>query len=261
MSSSVHESHETHEEPIELFVHEEGSGRPIVLLHGGLASHRSVLAYAQPLVARMRVLAPDLRGSGRSVYRAPLSWAALADDVAAVVRARGIARAIVGGASFGAAVATVVALRHPALVERLAVLAPAYDGVALNAAQRAAMDAMAAAGERALVDGVGALMPLFDRLPAAVRERAAAVVAGYDAGSVATTTRFMASGEQPFARGELARLAMPVLVVPGTDPEHPRSAAEAYGQAPHATSVETADWAGAIAAWVGEEPRERSAGG
>ena len=242
-------------DPFELFVHEEGAGRPIVLLHGGLANHRSVFLYAQSLVAHMRVVAPDLRGSGRSVYRGALSWAALADDVAAVARARGITRAVVGGASFGAAVATVVALRHPALVERLVVLAPAYDGVALTDAQRAAMDAMAAAGERAGVEGLGALMPLFDRLPVAMRDRAKAVVAGYDAASVATSTRFMASGEQPFAPGELARLEMPVLVVPGADPEHPRSVAEAYTRAPHATLVETPDWAGAIVAWLAGEPR------
>jgi 3-oxoadipate enol-lactonase len=246
MSTSMRDTHDA----FELFVHEEGDGPPIVLLHGGLANHRSVLAYAQPLTATMRVVAPDLRGSGRSVYRGALSWAALADDVAAVAQARGIARAIVGGASFGAAVATVVALRHPTLVERLVVLAPAYDGVALVAAQRAAMDAMAAAGERTLVDGIGALLPLFDRLPAAIRERAKAVVAAYDPGSVAASTRFMASGVQPFVPGDLARLEMPVLVVPGTDPEHPRSAAEAYARAPRATVVETADWAAAIAAWV-----------
>lgn len=235
----------------ELFVHEEGAGRPIVLLHGGLANHRSVFLYAQPLVATMRVIAPDLRGSGRSVFRGPLTWEALADDVAAAVRARGIARAVVGGASFGAAVATVVALRHPALVERLVVLAPAYDGLALNDVQHAAMDAMAAAGERVLVEGIGALMPLFDRLPEAMRARAKAVVAAYDPGSVATSTRFMASGVQPFAAGDLARLAMPVLVVPGADPEHPRAVAEVYAaRAPNATLVESADWAGAIAGWL-----------
>lgn len=108
----------------------------------------------------------------------------------------------------------------------------------------------AAAGERTLVEGIGALRPLFDRLPAAPRERATQIVAGNDPGSVATSTRFMASGVQPFAPGELARLEMPVLVVPGTDPEHPRGAAEAYAQAPRVTLVETADWAGAIAAWV-----------
>ena len=236
---------------MQLFVHDEGAGRPVILLHGGLSTHLGVLAYARPLTAAMRVIAPDLRGSGRSVWREALTWELLAEDVAEVARVRGIERAVVGGASFGAAVATCVALRHPALVERLVVLAPAFDGVALGAAQRAAMDAMAAAGERALVEGVGALLPLFDRLPAAIRERAKLVVAGYDVESVAASTRFMASGVQPFAPGELARLAMPVLVVPGTDAEHPRAVAEVYVRhAPRATLVETADWAGAIAAWL-----------
>ncbi|MBV8755900.1 MAG: alpha/beta fold hydrolase [Deltaproteobacteria bacterium] len=234
----------------ELFVHEEGAGRPLILLHGGLANHRSVMAYAQPLVARMRVIAPDLRGSGRSVFHGALTWDLLADDIAELARMRGIVRAVVGGASFGAAVATRVALRHPGLVERLVVLAPAFDGVALGEAQRAAMDAMAAAGERALVEGVGALLPLFDRLPAAIRERAKQVVAGYDPASAATSTRFMASGVQPFGPGELARLEMPVIVVPGRDAEHPRAVADVYRAAPHATIVDADDWAAAIRVWL-----------
>ena len=172
-------------------------------------------------------------------------------DIAQLAHERGITRAIVGGASFGAGVATRVAVRHPALVERLVVLAPAYDGVALTSAQRVAMDAMAAAGARTLTEGIDALLPLFERLPVAIRARAQQVAATYDPGSVATSTRFMASGVQPFTPAELARVAMPVLVVPGTDPEHPRAAAETYARhVPHATLVETTDWAAAIARWA-----------
>jgi hypothetical protein len=41
----------------------------------------------------------------------------------------------------------------------------------------------------------------------------------------------MASGAQPFARAtELAAIAAPALVVPGTDPYHPREVAELYAQ-------------------------------
>lgn len=236
-----------------LFVADEGHGRPVILVHGGLATHRSVMLYAQPLLARYRLLMPDLRGSGASVFRGALTWDDLADDIAELAHQRGIARAVVGGASFGAAVATRVALRHPALVEALVGLQPAYGGaeMGLVPAQQAAMDAMNVAGQRTLVEGIGALLPLFDALPEAIRERAKAIVAAYDPGSVAASTAFMASGVQPFAARELETIDAPVLVVPGTDPTHPREVAEVYARhVPRCTVVDTADYAAAITRFV-----------
>ena len=113
------------------------------------------------------------------------------------------------------------------------------------------MDAMNVAGQRTLVEGIGALLPLFDALPAAIRERAKAIVAAYDPGSVAASTAFMASGVQPFAARELETIDAPVLVVPGTDPTHPREVAEVYARhVPRCTVVDTADYAAAITRFV-----------
>jgi hypothetical protein len=54
---------------------------------------------------------------------------------------------------------------------------------------------------------------------------------GFDAASVAATTRFLASGAQPFATlQQLAAITVPVLLVPGTDPEHPAELAALYAQ-------------------------------
>jgi len=214
-----------------LFAIERGSGRAILLLHGGLATHLACRPLAEPLAARFRVVTPDLRASGRSVDAGPLSWDQLADDVAALARHLGIERAAVGGTSFGAGVAVRTALRHPRLVSALLVLQPAYGGAdrGLAPAQAAAMQAMDAAGSRAVAEGVGVLLPLFDALPAPIRERARAIVPTYDAASVAASTRFMASAAQPFARGEdLAAIAAPVLLVPGSDPTHPAEVADVY---------------------------------
>ncbi len=216
---------------VRLFAADSGDGPPLVLLHGGLASHVAVRHWAAPLAARWRVITPDLRASGRSRHAGALSWDDLADDVAALLDHLAIARAVVGGTSFGAGVAVRAALRHPTRVAGLAVLDPAYGGAALglDAAQRAAMDAMAAAGARALVDGARALHPLLAALPAALRDRARDMVDGFDPASVAALTRFMASGAQPFDRGDaLEALAMPALLVPGADPTHPPEVADVY---------------------------------
>jgi pimeloyl-ACP methyl ester carboxylesterase len=237
----------------DLFAFEAGDGPPVILLHGGLANHLAIWRFAEPLVARFRVIAPDVRGSGRSHFGGELSWDLLADDVAALARHLGIERAAIGGISSGAGVAVRTALRHPEVVSALIVLTPAFAGgdVGYSPAQRAAMDAMDAAGRRAVAEGVQVLFPLADGLPPELRERARAMFATYDAASVAATTRFLASGPQPFANaGELAAITAPTLIIPGTDPTHPPEVAERYRRIPRATLVATADYATAIADFI-----------
>lgn len=239
---------------VKLHAVEGGRGRPLVLLHGGLANHQACWLFAAPLAARFRVITPDLRASGRSIFRGTLTWDQLADDVVALMRHLGLARALIAGISFGAGVAVRVALRHPQLVEQLVLLHPAFAGsdVGLTDAQAAAMRAMHAAGARTLVDGIEALYPLFETLPAEIRERARAVVATYDAGSVETFTRFMASDAQPFGTGdELAAIEAPTLVVPGVDPYHPREVCDIYSNhVRRCTVVDTPDLASAIATFA-----------
>jgi 3-oxoadipate enol-lactonase len=208
-----------------------GDGPAVILLHGGLATHAACRPYVDALASSFTVITPDLRGSGRSHDAGPLSWDRLAGDVAALARHLGLARFAVGGVSMGSGVAVRVALSHPALVRALVVIHPAFAGadVGLAPAQLAAMRAMDAAGSRAPREGIGVLLPLFDALPADVRDRARALIADYDPASVAATTRFMLDGGQPFERGaDLAAIGAPTFVVPGTDPTHPFEFAEIY---------------------------------
>src|SRR5262245_16558605 len=131
-----------------LFAVESGRGLPVLLFHGGLATHLACQRFAAPLAARFRLITPDVRGSGRSIHGGDLSWDQLADDVAALVRHLGVGQAVIGGTSFGAGVAVAAALRHPDVVAGLLILNPAYGGAELGftPTQQAAMDAMDAAG-------------------------------------------------------------------------------------------------------------------
>ena len=233
-----------------LFAVEMGQGPPVILLHGGLAAHLAALRFGAPLADRFRVIAPDLRASGRSIHHGDLSWDLVADDIAALVDHLGLGRAVIGGVSFGAGVAVRVALRHPRVTAALVVLHPAFDGEALTPAQEAAMAAMDAAGSRAPGEGIEALFPLVETLPEEMREPVRKLFATYDPASVAALTRFMASGRQPFERRELAAIEVPALVVPGVDATHPRAFAEVYRSIPRAQLVETADLASAIASFV-----------
>jgi 3-oxoadipate enol-lactonase len=237
-----------------LFAVESGAGKPLILLHGGLANYMACRVFAGPLEAHYRLVTPDLRASGRSIFHGELTWDLMADDVAALVRALGADRAIIGGTSGGAGAAVAAALKYPDIVEALLVLNPAYGGgeLGLLPAQQMAMTAMDAAGSRAPAEGVEVLLPLFDALPEAIRDRARALVAGYDARSVAVTTQFLASGAQPFPSSRaLAAIKAPTLLVPGIDPYHPSEVAAVYSEHMPNLVVRHADPAGYVDAIEG----------
>lgn len=109
---------------LELYYEVHGDGAPLVLLHGGFGSTGMFGDLLPALAAQRRVIAVDLQGHGRTGDIArPLRHADLADDIAALLAHLGIARASVMGYSFGGGVALITAIRHPALVDRLVVVA------------------------------------------------------------------------------------------------------------------------------------------
>ena len=113
---------------VELYWAERGdpAGRPFVLVHGLLFSSRMFERLAAALADR-RLLLVDLRGHGRSSKPTDAStytWAALAGDVAAVLDAAGVERAVVGGTSLGADTALAMAAHHPERLSGLFVEMP-----------------------------------------------------------------------------------------------------------------------------------------
>jgi len=103
----------------DLFWLDTGTGRPLVLLHGGFADHRMWDAQLPALASRYRVIAPDARGHGRSANATePFR---LADDLAALLRHLDTGPAILVGVSMGASIAVDTALEHPELVSAVVV--------------------------------------------------------------------------------------------------------------------------------------------
>ncbi len=110
-------------------------GPPIVLLHGFGFDGASWAGLAAPLARMRRTVAFDLPGHGGAGHWAPTPGAAVAAKaVVASLDAMGIARATFVGHSLGGAVAALVGLRRPDLVERLVLLAPGGFGPAMNVA-------------------------------------------------------------------------------------------------------------------------------
>ena len=90
----------------------------VLLIHGITASHQAFVELAAALPSA-RLIAPDLRGRGRSADVAGgAGMARHADDIAAVLDALDAPRATVVGHSMGGFVAMVLAHRHPERVDR-----------------------------------------------------------------------------------------------------------------------------------------------
>ncbi|MFK0229978.1 alpha/beta fold hydrolase [Streptomyces sp. NPDC090303] len=117
-----------------------GTGEPVVLLHGLGGDVSFWDAEQRALSDAFRVLAIDLRGSGRTQASAVgASMDDLADDVAAVLSDQGIDSAHIVGFSMGGLVAQAFAARHPHATDRL-VLAATYPTI--NAQSRLFLDAV-----------------------------------------------------------------------------------------------------------------------
>src|SRR5262249_52367330 len=123
---------------LRLHLHEWGrSGAPPVVCLHGVTSHGARFGHLAERLPRFRVLAPDLRGHGRSGWEPPWRLETHVDDVLETAAAAGVDSASWIGHSFGGRVLIELAARFPERVERVALLDPAIwipPGNALRAA-------------------------------------------------------------------------------------------------------------------------------
>jgi 2-hydroxy-6-oxonona-2,4-dienedioate hydrolase len=122
----------------------EGSGPPLVLVHGLAVSSRYFAPLIRALARTRTVLAPDLPGYGRSATPSrPLDIPELADALDRWLELTGVAPVPLVANSVGCQVAVDLAVRRPELVTRLVLLGPTMDPSAptvLRQAVRLALD-------------------------------------------------------------------------------------------------------------------------
>jgi 3-oxoadipate enol-lactonase len=103
----------------------------LLLIHGFPLDHRMWASQLVGLSAEVRVIAPDLRGFGRSAARTaaplevtpgPLTMEQHADDLAALLDHLAVERAVVAGLSMGGYIAFAFWRRHPERVQALILL-------------------------------------------------------------------------------------------------------------------------------------------
>lgn len=96
------------------------AGTPLVLLHGGLGVIGMFGEALLELAKTRQVIGVELQAHGHTAdIDRPLSFEAMADDVAALIQHLGFKNADVMGYSLGGGVALQVAIRHPDVVRKL----------------------------------------------------------------------------------------------------------------------------------------------
>ncbi len=206
---------------VELYARDAGHGTPVVLLHAFPLSAAMWLPQREALADGYRIITPDLRGfGGFAARRDDPSLDAMADDVAALLDAKGIERAVIGGLSMGGYVTMAFLRRHGDRVSAIVL-----------ADTRAGADGEAAAANReriasAVLTEEGAGVLVSDVLPTLVGDttkqrrgmvfgRVKALVESAPPAAVAWAQRAMASRPDSFET--LRAAGVPALVVVGAE--------------------------------------------
>lgn len=102
-----------------------GTGDPVLLIHGTGVAATFAPTMTQPSLAKYRLIRYHRRGfAGSSRAPVPFSMRDQAADAAALLEKLGVSRAHVVGHSFGGSVALQLALDRPAMVRSLVVMEP-----------------------------------------------------------------------------------------------------------------------------------------
>lgn len=206
---------------IEVAYDEAGRGEAFVLLHGFPFDRSMWREQSEFLSASFRVIAPDLRGLGETPLGdvAAATMDEMAEDLAALLDALNVGRAVLGGLSMGGYVAFEFLRRFPGRVRAL-VLAdtrPQADDDDGRRAREENARKVLREGMRPLVDS---MLPKL--LSASTRERRADVVKRVSAMMLAVRPEGAAAALRGMAvrRDQtelLSRIDAPTLILVGTE--------------------------------------------
>jgi pimeloyl-ACP methyl ester carboxylesterase len=106
---------------LHMYYETHGTGKPLIVLHGGLGSGEMFGPVVPALAAGgHQVILPDLQGHGRTAdIDRPIDARLMADDIAALIGQLGLDKPDVFGYSLGGGVAFWTAAKYPELVHRM----------------------------------------------------------------------------------------------------------------------------------------------
>lgn len=186
---------------MQVYYEVSGNGDPLVVLHGAYMNIPSMGGIIPKLAETHTVYAVELQGHGRTTdIDRPITYPALADDVAAFMDAVKLPKADVFGYSMGAAAGLQLAIRHPDKVNKLIAASAAYDAEGWQPAFKAFIPQMTVemfAGMPVFADAYRKLAANPDGFPELVR-------------------KLIALEKEPMAwEAEVKALKTPVLIITG----------------------------------------------
>jgi pimeloyl-ACP methyl ester carboxylesterase len=191
----------------------------VLFIHGWPHDRTLWAGQMSGLSTQARCLAADLRGFGASTVEGPWSIDQFADDLAALLAARNVDRAVVCGLSMGGYVALAMIRRHRALVRGLVLTSTRATADTAEAREKRArliefvrehgVEALAARQLKAMIGAT-----TFERRPH-VRESLRHMMAAAPLEGVVGALHAMA--ERPDASGLLPTIDVPTLVVGGAE--------------------------------------------
>jgi pimeloyl-ACP methyl ester carboxylesterase len=230
-----------------------GRGAPVVFLHAFPLNRTMWAPQTSALAGDWRCLTIDIRGFGESPAKGPYSVDRYADDVAAVLDAASLDRAVVVGLSMGGYIAFALWRRHRRRVQALVLADTRANADTAEARERrreligiARTQGVAAVAERQVVGLLGKTTR--ERRPDLVNGVRSVAEAASAQGTVGALQAMIA---RPDSSATLPTISVPTLIVAGeedvlTPPKEARAMHEAIrgsrleliGEAGHLSNVE-----------------------
>ncbi|MBA2679392.1 MAG: alpha/beta hydrolase [Ktedonobacteraceae bacterium] len=112
---------------INLYYEIHGTGKPLIMLHGGFGTFEMLSSLSSVLAQSHQVIGVDLYGHGRTALTdRSLSLEQMADDIAGLIQHLGLEKADLLGYSLGGTVALQTAIRQPERVNKLVVISTLF---------------------------------------------------------------------------------------------------------------------------------------
>jgi pimeloyl-ACP methyl ester carboxylesterase len=229
---------------------DRGRGEPLVLLHGFPLDRRMWDAQVEQLSDHHRVIAPDLRGFGRSPRHDPFTIESLADDIHLFLEQLGAVPCVLAGLSMGGYVALAYAKKYQPDLRGLVLVdtKASADTVEGKQGREKMIELVRLSGAKAVAEQ---MLPKM-LAPGTLQNRPEVVKSVrtmMESCSAETIEHALgAMRDRPDRTGELPSLKVPALVIVGdADAITPPDVAEAMAKAIPNAKLETIRGAGHMA--------------